>query len=240
MADSLGDRMKKMYEDRYRISLTRRVPVVLRIDGRAFHTLTRGLNKPFDAKFIHSMVYAATKVVEDVQGAKVAYVQSDEISILLTDYDTIYTEAYFDYNLQKIVSNVASLATIHFNDYFRERVRPEAVATFDCRAFNVPESDVANYFLWRWRDWERNSIQMLARSLYEQSRLHGKKRADLHEMCFQRGVNWADLDSRFKNGTLLVREGSRWFEKTDFSLAPGEGSEWWTIDEIARGVSCEE
>jgi len=101
---SIGDRMKLYYENRYRIFLTRRTPVIVRLDGKAFHSLTRHCNKPFDPDFMDSKLYAGQYLAQETQGFKLAYVQSDEINILLTDYDTLQTEAYFDYNLQKLVS----------------------------------------------------------------------------------------------------------------------------------------
>ena len=115
MKDSLGDRMKGYYEDRYRLSLPRRSNIVIRIDGKAFHTYTRGLNKPYDEALMEDMNQTTRYLCENIQGAKLGYVQSDEISIVLTDYDTIDTSGWFDYNLQKMCSIAASLATAHFN-----------------------------------------------------------------------------------------------------------------------------
>jgi tRNA(His) 5'-end guanylyltransferase len=96
MNESLGDRMKDNYEDRYRIYLTRRTPVIIRLDGKAFHTLTSKCQRPFDQHFINSMLYASEETAKEMQGFKLAYVQSDEVSFLLTDYDNLDTEAWFD------------------------------------------------------------------------------------------------------------------------------------------------
>lgn len=108
---SLGDRMKKQYEDRSRIYLQRRTYTIIRIDGKAFHTYTQGLERPFDSKFCRDMDKTAEFLCRNIQGAQFAFVQSDEISILLTDFETIATEAWFDANLQKMCSVSASLAT---------------------------------------------------------------------------------------------------------------------------------
>src|SRR5579863_8752708 len=112
--DSLGDRMKG-YEDAYRIYLTGRTPLISRVDGKAFHTLTHGLDKPFDETFINCMLHTALILSEEIQGVKLAYWQSDEISLLITDYDTLTTQAPFDKNLQKLVSISAGIATEAFN-----------------------------------------------------------------------------------------------------------------------------
>jgi tRNA(His) guanylyltransferase len=179
----IGTRMKENYEDRYRIKLTRRMPVILRLDGKAFHTLTRGMERPFDDNFQKAMQYVAIGLCQECQGAKCAYVQSDEISILLTDFDALQTEAWFDYNLQKMVSVAAGWASVLFSRWTKKR------AVFDCRAFNVPKEEVCNYFIWRQQDWIRNSIQMLAHAHYSHKELHKKNTKDMHEMLYAKDVN---------------------------------------------------
>lgn len=115
MNDLLGKRMKEQYEDRFRYKLLRRTPTIIRIDGKAFHTYTRGLNKPFDEGLIEDMQETMRFLCKNIQGCKMGYCQSDEISLLITDYATIETSAWFDYNLQKMCSVSASLATFEFN-----------------------------------------------------------------------------------------------------------------------------
>ena len=197
MKDSLGDRMKNNYEKRSRVDLYRRMPVIIRLDGKAFHTLTRGCEKPFDKKFSSAMDKTMIKVMEEAQGSKIGYVQSDEISILLTDYDTLDTQAWFDNQVQKICSVSASIASVEFTEEFGSR------GYFDCRCFNIPREEVVNYFIWRQQDWIRNSIQMLSRSYYSQSQLHNKIVPMMHEMLHEKGVNWAnDIEERFRNGAV--------------------------------------
>lgn len=116
--DSLGDRMKR-YENISRISLTRRIPVIIRIDGKAFHTFTKGLNKPFDSILMRSMQETMKFLCENIQGCVLGYTQSDEITLVLTDYQTITTDAWFGYGVQKMCSIAASLATVAFNKSFR-------------------------------------------------------------------------------------------------------------------------
>ena len=120
--DDLGKRMKEYYEHVYRFGLTRRMPVAIRIDGKAFHTFTRGFQKPFDEVLVTTMQRTMKYLCENIQGCKLGYTQSDEITLILTDYDTLTTEAWFGYELQKMCSIAASMATMAFNKYFEEEV----------------------------------------------------------------------------------------------------------------------
>ncbi len=201
---SIGERMKQNYEDRYRFKLTRRTPVILRLDGKAFHTLTRSCQRPFSEIFANTMGHVMLILLTEIQGAKCGYQQSDEISILITDFDTLQTEAWFDYNLQKIVSVSAGFASALFTTDWGN------IAVFDSRAFSVPIEEVCNYFIWRQKDWERNSLQMLAQSHFSSKQLHGKKQADMHEMLHEKDVNWAELSPRWKNGTFVYLSENGW------------------------------
>lgn len=121
--DSLGDRMKENYENRAKTYLTRRTPVIIRLDGKAFHTFTRGMQKPYDEIFHNTMNATMKYLCENIQGCKLGYTQSDEITLLLTDYDTLSTDAWFDYNVQKICSVSASMATMAFNKFFDKNIQ---------------------------------------------------------------------------------------------------------------------
>ena len=123
--DSLGDRMKSHYENIPKTRLTRREPVIIRIDGKAFHTFTRGFQRPFDNILIESMQETMKYLCENIQGCKLGYCQSDEISLLITDYETINTAAWFDYQVQKMCSIAASMATLAFNRAFDEKIEQE-------------------------------------------------------------------------------------------------------------------
>ena len=165
--DNLGDRMKIFYENITRIFLPRRTYTIIRIDGKAFHTYTKGLDRPFDDKFVNDMDETACYLCKNIQGAKFAFVQSDEISILLTDFDSLTTSAWFDGNIQKMVSVSASLATAKFNE-----LRPNKIALFDSRVFTISSRvEVENYFIWRQQDTTRNSISSVAQWLYSPSEL---------------------------------------------------------------------
>jgi len=132
MRDDLGKRMKTQYELRTRTWLPRRTYTIIRLDGKAFHTFTRGMERPYDERFMNAMDYTAMHLCLEIQGAQMAYVQSDEISILLTDFDKITTDAWFDGQVQKMVSVSASMATAKFNNilYRLHIVDMEKIAFF--------------------------------------------------------------------------------------------------------------
>lgn len=238
--DTLGDRMKGYYEDRTRFFIPRRTYTIIRIDGKAFHTYTRGLEKPFDIKFIEDMDETACYLCKNIQGSKFAFVQSDEISILLTDFDNISTNAYFDGNIQKIASVSSSLATAKFNQLriLREsynvpvmedpcinscEIENFKLATFDARVFTIPQfEEVKNYFVWRQQDTVRNSISSVAQALYSSKELHGKNTNQMQEMCFQKGVNWNDLEPKLKRG--------RFIKNTEFDLNGAVRTKWESVE----------
>jgi tRNA(His) 5'-end guanylyltransferase len=228
MKDQLGDRMKSFYEDRFRTKLPRRAYTIIRVDGKAFHTYTKGLNRPFDEGLIEDMNLTAAFLCKNIMGAKLAYVQSDEISILITDFDTQDTQSWFDYNVQKMVSIAASLATSEFNRLrvlrsIKERTNKtkwsevtdetflmnietsfNKMAQFDARVFQIPSRiEVENYFIWRQQDAVRNSISSVAQSLYSHKELNGVKTNEMQEMIFQKGINWNDYDFRKKRGAVI-------------------------------------
>lgn len=231
--DSLGDRMKENYENRARYFLPRRTHTILRLDGKAFHTYTKGLDRPFDKGLMADMDSAIVSMLPQLQGAVFAYTQSDEISILLTDFEKETTDAWFDGNIQKISSVAASIITAEFNKYRLLRYqdengelgeemddmyptgsvkRPEfKLAYFDCRTFTIPDrTEVMNYFRWRQQDCLRNSVSMVAQSNFSHKELQNKNQSQMHEMLHNKGVNWAtDLTDGEKNGRVIMKEEFR-------------------------------
>ena len=226
MKDALGDRMKEFYENRTRIKLPRRTYTIIRIDGKAFHTYTRGLERPFDDGLIEDMNLTTAYLCKNIQGAKFGYVQSDEISLVLTDFDELGTHAWFDNNIQKMISVAASMATSEFNrlrlvrdfkeniEFYRSECMEASViqdfkmAEFDARAFQIPFIDeVENYFIWRQQDAVRNSISSVAQSLYSHKELNGVKTGQMQELIFQKGINWNDYDFRKKRGAVIGKVG---------------------------------
>ena len=209
----LGKRMKE-YEQVSRFYLTKRTPVIIRIDGRAFHSFTKGLKKPFDDRLMDIMQQTMLFLCDNIQGCKIGYTQSDEISLLITDFDNIESSSWFNNNLCKFVSISASLATQQFNKLVSEFINKlekqieldfeflsnenyreitkllklwedkEFKATFDSRAFNLPKEEVCNYFIWRQQDATRNAIQSAGQSEFSYKELNGKKCNEIQEMLF--------------------------------------------------------
>lgn len=201
MKTNIGDRIKR-YESAYNPKLTPKSPLFIRVDGKSFHSYTKHMNRPFDKHLIDGMIVAAQKTAKTMMGFKLAYIQSDEATFMLTDFDRHDMEGWFNYELNKVVSITASTFTAFFLQY----MGVEEPAMFDARAFIVPLDDFPNVFVWRQRDWERNSLQMVARHHFSQKELDGKNRAEMHEMLHSVDVNWANLLPVFKNGTFLFED----------------------------------
>lgn len=211
MTDStmLGDRMKR-YELPTKMVLPRRTYTLLRVDGRSFHTLLKNANKPFDFHFIDYMRETARYLCSEISGSVFSYVQSDEISILLQDFENLGTEPWFNGEVQKMVSTSAALASVKFNDIRRYLCMP-VLATFDSRVFTIPtQVEVANYFVWRQRDAVRNSISMAARAQFSHNQMYGVSSSELQDMLFvMKGINWNDYPVSAKRGSVVVKKFTR-------------------------------
>ena len=212
MQDALGKRMKENYENATRYYLPRRSYTIIRVDGKAFHSFTKKFEKPFDENLMSWMNYVGENLCQKIMGAKFAFVQSDEVSVLITDFDKIETQGWFGNNLQKMCSISASIATTAFNGKMvndalaAQSLQSIKLAEFDSRVFQIPTKvEVENYFIWRQMDATRNSIQMVAQSFYSHKELHGKSTDDLQEMIFQKGVNWNDYPFSKKRGRLITK-----------------------------------
>jgi tRNA(His) guanylyltransferase len=203
MIKELDERMKN-YEKRYELSIN--LPVIIRLDGRAFHTFTRGMEKPFDNVFIDMMNTIGLKLCKEIQNCRLAFLQSDEISFLV--YNNIESMTWFGNEIQKMCSISASLAAAIGTKYIFENI-PNKIGSnisFDSRAFIIPPKDVVNYFLLRQQDWERNSIQMLARKYYSQKQMQNKNCEDMHDMLHEKGDNWNNLPTYLKRGRCIVKK----------------------------------
>lgn len=218
--DSLGDRMKT-YESVTQGFVMRRTPVIIRIDGRAFHTFTKCLKhidptvakSPFSDLMHQCMMYTTRKLVENIQNCVLGYTQSDEISLVLRDWDTHETQQWYGGNVQKTVSVSAAIATAAFNYVFnkdgREATGFSDLAQFDSRAYNVPHEEVTNYLIWRQQDASRNSVQMLGHFHFSQKQMHGKNNSQVQDMLMlEKNVNWNDLPAWMKRGSCVVRSES--------------------------------
>lgn len=229
----LAERMKG-YEKRNRYYLQRRMPVILRLDMRAGHSFTKGFKRPFDEVFIKSMQNTAKYLCENIQNCKLSYQQSDEITLLLVDYDKLNTDCFFDYRVDKLCSIAASMATMAFNKFFEKYVDEyrfskwdgvsnyedgtwgyiqtllnavDKGAMFDARCFNIPKEEVTNNFYWRQDDASRNSIQMVGQANFSHKELHKKSRNDIQDMLMtQKGINWNDFPIYQKRGSCCIKE----------------------------------
>ncbi len=219
-SDSLGDRMKG-YESAFKHSLVNRTPVIIRIDGKAFHTWTKQLNvldgelehDPFSSVMNSAMLRTTKALVHNVQNAVLGYTQSDEISILLNDWKTLETDQWFGNNIQKIASVSASIATAHYNAAIRYILNEYPAgseftdAMFDARVFNLPKEEVVNYFVWRQQDATRNSVQMLGRHYFSHKEMHKKNVSDIQDMLMEKhSINWNDCDTWKKRGSCVVHK----------------------------------
>jgi tRNA(His) guanylyltransferase len=195
ITDSLGDRMKG-HESIPRISLIKRMPVCIRLDGKAFHTFAKWAIKPFDAKLSLWMETTTALLVDNIQGCVMGYTQSDEISLLLRDYDTFETQGWFQYDLQKMVSIAASMATAYFNSVNDTG----KLAFFDARAWNLVKEEVCNAFWWRQQDCIRNSIQSLGQYHIGHKKIQGKNNLTVLEMLAEKGIDFNLQPKRFTHG----------------------------------------
>ncbi len=205
---SLGDRMKR-YEAVSSINLMRRTPTIIRLDGKAFSSWTRNLKRPYDQLLIDTMAVVMRDLVDNIQGAVFGFTQSDEISILVRDYDRLTTDMWFDGNIQKIVSVSASMATAFFNRSV-ESWNPEVkqpLAFFDARVFSLPKDEVTNYFLWRQQDCSRNSIQSTGQAFLGHKNMQGMNNSQVQDalMALDTPINWNDYPTAFKRGVGYVK-----------------------------------
>ena len=226
--DELGMRMKEFYEEIPKTRLVRRMPVAIRIDGKAFHTFTRGFQKPFDEVLGKSMRETMKYLCENIQGCVLGYTQSDEITLILVDYQNLNSCAWFDYEVQKMCSISASMATMAFNKFFTKNVNyfemthehddtineycttlvnaAEKGAMFDARCFNIPKEEVCNLIYWRQLDATRNSIQMVGQANFSHKELQNKSCNMIQEILFaEKGINWNDYPTYLKRGSCCIK-----------------------------------
>ena len=249
LRDDIGVRMKDFYEQIPKTKLMRRCPVAIRIDGKAFHTYTRHFKRPFDSVLMRAMQETMKYLCENIQGCVLGYTQSDEITLILVDYEKINSSAWFDYEVQKLCSVSASMATMRFNQVFARLVQEvkeegtedpkyikvldkacETGAMFDSRCFNIPKEEVTNLVYWRQLDASRNSIQMVGHANFSQKQMHGKSTGDIQDMLMlEKNINWNDFPVACKRGSCCIRgQADEDPSRTDGSRT--ENSRGWMID----------
>lgn len=200
--------MKRLYEAPTRHYLPARTYCIIRVDGKAFHSWTKGLERPFDLGLVEAFGQTMEELCQEVSNTVLGYCQSDEISLLLTDFERAETEPWLGGNLQKIVSVVASMTTAIFNQHFHHPSLGKRPALFDARAFAIAEQhEVANAFLWRQRDAERNAISMVGQAHFSPRQLHGLSTAALRALLLEeKGIDVESLPSAFLHGQVCYRE----------------------------------
>ena len=248
--DELGKRMKENYEQIAQTKLMRRTPVAIRIDGKAFHTFTRVFRKPFDEILATTMQETMKYLCENIQGCVLGYTQSDEITLILQDYATLETDAWFGYKVQKICSIAASMTTYYFNHSFminvedyidsimslqdcdieEEKKYMDALrfarnkgAFFDARCFNIPKEEVTNLIYWRQLDARRNAVQAIGQSVFSQKELQNKTCNEIAAMLGERGTFVQDFKPEYINGSCCVK-------KLSDVIIDGVQRTIWTID----------
>lgn len=214
-------------------------------DGKSFHSFTRGFDKPFDKDFMKSMQETMKYLCENIQGCVLGYTQSDEITLILCDYQTYETDAWFGYNVQKLVSISASMATLAFNREIEKRAYEALVelykaklddeidsyekrynllieklnngALFDSRAFSLSKEEVCNCLIWRQQDATRNSIQTVGQANFSQKELHKLSCNQIqNKLFFEKGINWNDFSVPEKRGSCCIKTCGKWV--IDYSI----------------------
>ena len=252
--DDLGNRMKE-YESVPKTRLIKRSPVIIRIDGKAFHTFTKGFKKPFDRFLVTCMQETMLYLCQNIQGCIFGYTQSDEISLILTDYATFETDAWFDYEVQKLCSITASMTTMKFNKLFNSCVSSNEKfnklfnsyvssnekeyfnkltlannkgAVFDSRCFNLSKEEVTNYIYWRQLDAKRNSILAVGQSYFSHKELQNKTCNMILKMLADSNeyVNWEDYPVYLKWGTACIKSNNEWTLDLNMPLLKGDNREY--------------
>ena len=237
-SETLSEKMKRL-ESETNYKLKAKTPVIIRLDGKAFHTFTKGLDKPFDKDLSYIMQRVALYLAQEIQNVKFVYSQSDEISLLLTDWDNPNTDTWFGYRIQKMTSVTSALATQKFNKsvdemiekYWRAMMAKEVSledeelystkyriwkskkynGLFDCRVFNLNTDEVSNYFLYRYKDARRNAIQALAQSCFSQNELSGISCIDLIDKVKEKiNVDFYELSNLQRTGFAVYKVDDKW------------------------------
>jgi len=209
MDDSLGDRMKQNYENRTRFYLPRRTYTIYRLDGKNFHSYTKKLKRPYDVKFILDMQRTLIHLCKNIDGVFLGFCQSDEMTLISFDGYNNQTQAWFDGNIQKMVSISASIATAYFNfiraDEFQDIENPK-LAYFDSRVFTIADpTELKNSLIWRQEDCTKNAMNSAAQSLYSHKELQSKNWGDMNEMLFQKGINFNNYPVDFRRGSIAIK-----------------------------------
>jgi tRNA(His) 5'-end guanylyltransferase len=218
------------------------LPVLARLDGRAFHAFVRGLNRPFDERLSRLMIETTQFLVRETT-AVVGYTQSDEITLawVPAEFDS---QVFFDGRVQKMTSTLAALCSAFFNNRlpaFLPAEYSQRMPVFDCRVWNVPNTtEAANTFLWRELDATKNSIAMAARTYYAHHEVHERNGSEMQELLFRKGVNWNDYPPFFKRGTFIRRRKvGRAFTAVELETLPAKHAARSNPALVVERTECE-
>ena len=205
--DAFGDKVKELESASAKVVLDEEQPICVRLDGKAFHTFTRGLQRPYDSRLSKAMVDTMNYLVEKTD-ARLGYTQSDEITLVYFKVAP-HQQMYFGARVQKLTSVLSSMATAKFNHEVNENIPEKAknFAFFDCRVWNVPTlQDVADVFNWRQDDAIKNSVSMAAYSYFSDKILLKKTSQEKKEMLLEKGIDWNQYPDFFKSGTYAIKK----------------------------------
>lgn len=219
---SLGDRMKE-YENVTNTNLIHRMPIMVRCDGRAFHSFCSGMNKPYDDIFIELMDTLTKYLLVSVPDCEIAYVESDEITLCLFPYKTYATTPFFDGRVQKLCSTLAAMATWKFNQILLEwskgddaskktfaEVYSSKVAMFDCRVWNLPREEVLNCLLWRQQDSKRNAILTAGQTWIGKKKIHALKTTEVIDKLKEIGIDyWEAIPKYYHYGRTFIHNSDK-------------------------------
>jgi len=240
MTTNLSDRMK-LHEEKYRAFLIFENlddALIIRVDGKAFHTYTRGAKVPFDENFQDVMNDVAVALCNNTQGAVLAYVQSDEVSIVVRPIRDKLSVPWFGGNVQKICSITAAIASVTMTTESSRIFGLNRQALFDSRAFVLPRNEIVNYLIWRQTDALRNSVQMLARSHFSHKKLLDKSCDEMKEMLVHAGDPWEEYSSGSQRGRVIIKRMSEktteyFHKKTGVVNVVSAIRSRWEVDPVA-------
>ena len=215
--DELGKRMKA-YENESNMKLVKKLPVIIRVDGRAFHTFARKLEKPFDDILIDSMQETMRYLCKHVAGCVLGYCQSDEISLLVQDYKNEETQAWFEYRINKLCSATASMATFAFNRAFENNVTEfyndcidneendnRMKTLLECCDKGATFNEVTNYFYWREADAMRNSVEMVGHANFSAKQLHKVNNDGIKKILLEKGIDYDKIPIYKQRGACCIK-----------------------------------
>ncbi len=201
--DDFGDRMKGYEAAETDRKLNPMLPIYARIDGRAFSTFTRGMERPFDARVTGAMIETTKFLVQETH-ARIGYTQSDEISLAWLA-DSPESDVFFSGKVQKMCSVLASMAAAKFATVIPTEFAGR-LPHFDCRVFQLPsKEEAANAFLWRAMDARKNAIGMVAQGQFSHRQLHGKDQRAMLAMLTDRGIDFESFPVSFRRGSFIRR-----------------------------------